>query len=286
MSAAAVEDVVLPTVITEPGVYDLPEDVYFADPVPDGSLSSSGAKRLLPPSCPAIFRHEQIHGRANKPAFDLGHAAHKLVLGAGAPLAVIDAADWRTNAAKAARDTAYAAGQVPLLAAEHEQVTAMANALRENEIVGELFDHNHGAPEQSLFWRDQRHEVWRRARLDWLPDATDGRLIIADYKTCVSAEPAAFAKAVANYGYYMQAPWYIDGVLALGLAERVAMVFIAQEKTAPYLVTVFELDADALRVGRARNDQAIELYAECMATDTWPSYSSDVELLSLPGWMA
>jgi len=44
----AVVDQVL---ITEPGVYALPADVYHADPVAGGSLSSSGAKKLL--ACPA-----------------------------------------------------------------------------------------------------------------------------------------------------------------------------------------------------------------------------------------
>ena len=32
------------------GVYDIPEDLYHRDPVPGGSLSCSGAKKLLPPS--------------------------------------------------------------------------------------------------------------------------------------------------------------------------------------------------------------------------------------------
>ena len=43
-----------PIVITEPGVYDVPFDEYLRDPVPGGSLSTSGA-RLLLDTCPAIF---------------------------------------------------------------------------------------------------------------------------------------------------------------------------------------------------------------------------------------
>ena len=43
-------------VVDEPGVYDgLDEAAYHADPVPGGSLSASGAKLLLPPSCPALY---------------------------------------------------------------------------------------------------------------------------------------------------------------------------------------------------------------------------------------
>jgi hypothetical protein len=50
-----------PALITEPGVYDIAEDHYHADPVPGGSLSNSGAKKLLPPSCPAKFAYEREH---------------------------------------------------------------------------------------------------------------------------------------------------------------------------------------------------------------------------------
>ncbi len=73
-----------------PGVYDIPEGAYFADP----ALSCSGAKLLLPPSCPALFRYRQDHPE-HKDVFDFGSAAHKMVLGAGPPIALVDAPDWR-----------------------------------------------------------------------------------------------------------------------------------------------------------------------------------------------
>lgn len=275
------------TVVTEPGIYDLPDAVYHADPVPGGSLSSTGARKLLPPSCPARFAYEREHGRPEKRAFDFGHAAHQLVLGAGPKVVVVDAEDWRTKAAREAQATAYACGEVPLLAGEWAQVQGTAAALREHPYAGALFDPERGGkPEQSLFWTDTRYDVWRRVRLDWLPESADGRMILADYKTTVSAEPSAFRRASSNYGYHQQAPFYVDAVRALGIAEDVVFVFVAQEKTPPYLITVFEPDAPALRVGRQLNDQALGVFAECQATGVWPGYSTDVELLSLPPWVA
>lgn len=278
-------DAAAQTVITEPGVYEIPDHVYHADPVPQRSLSSTGARKLLPPSCPALFRHEQLHGRPEKRTFDLGHAAHALVLGAGAQIEVVNATDWRTNAAKAARDQAHNEGRVPLLSAEYDEVLAMAVALREHPLASALLDPDRGKPEQSLFWQDDKHGVWRRARLDWLPHEGRDRLIITDYKTTKSAAPSAIERAVGDYGYHQQAAWYIDAVTALELAEDVAFVFVFQEKTEPYLVTVAELDADALRAGQQRNERALEVYAQCAATDTWPGYTSDVAYLSLPPWL-
>src|SRR5690606_6451240 len=134
-------------VVTEPGIYDIDVDDYHRDPVPGGSLSSSGARDLLPPSCPAKFRYDRDNpGPTSKRHFDLGHAAHKLVLGVGAPLVVIEADSYRTKAAQEQQKAAHLAGHVPLLEHEHEQVQAMAAAIREHPIAGPLFNPEHGTP--------------------------------------------------------------------------------------------------------------------------------------------
>lgn len=273
--------------ITEPGVYEIPADEYHFDPVEGGSLSSSGARRLLPPSCPARFRWEVDNPRPSTRAMELGTAAHARVLSIGPEIVVVDAGDWRTKAAQQERDGARARGAVPLLAHENEQIEAMARALREHPLASALLDPDTGTAEPSLFWVDQPTGVWCRARLDWLPTPTvgDRRLIVPDYKTTRSADPEKFAKSAFDYGYFQQAAWYVDGALALGLAEDVAFVFIAQDKDPPYLVTVAEADGLALRHGRDRNREALELYAECRRTDTWPGYTDDVADLSLPVWL-
>jgi hypothetical protein len=261
-------------------------DEYHADPVPGGSLSSSGARKLLPPNCPALFHHERQHGRPPKRELDLGHAAHKLVLGVGPDLVVVDASDWRTKAAQDKRDEARATGAVPLLRAEWEQLKAMAEALRAHPVASALFAPGRGKPEQALIWQDGPTGVWRRALLDWLPAQVAGwRLIVPDYKTTRDADPESIARAVHTYGYHQQAAWYLDGVKALGLhGQEPAFVFVFQEKTAPYLVTVVELDALALRIGAARNRRALETYARCTAEDRWPGYSDAVESICLPAW--
>jgi len=276
----------LPIVITEPGVYDIPDAVYHADPIPGGSLSSSGARKLLPPSCPAKFRHWADNGQAPKTAFDLGHAAHKHVLGAGAPLVVVDAADWRTKAAKEQRDQAYADGRVPLLAKDHERVIDMAAALLKHPTAAALFQPHSGKPEQSLFWTDQRTGVRCRARLDWLRHPAPGRrLIIPDYKTCDSADLEHIQRAIYNYGYHQQAAFHLDGIRALDLDADPVFLLVFQETAAPYLVTIVQPDLAALRIGRQLNHEALEVYAECDRTGVWPGYSDDIELISLPAWV-
>jgi hypothetical protein len=267
-------------VITE-GVYDMPDAEYHAIKY---ALSCSGAKRLLPPSCPRIFKYELDNGRPAKPAFDLGHAAHKMVLGAGPEIEVIHHDSWRSKDAQARQAAAYAEGKVPLLAIDYERVVGMAEALHRHPLAAALLNPEHGKPEQSLFRVDPETGVSLRSRLDWLPDPGPGRMIIADYKSAISAEPGAIAKAVANFGYAMQDSFYTDMVVALGLAEDPAFVFIFQSKEPPYIVTVAEIDDTAKRIGRGMNRRAIDLYAECLTLDDWPSYATDVVQISLPRW--
>lgn len=268
--------------ITEPGIYDgIPNKAYHADPVPAGSLSVSGAKMLLAPSTPAHFRYAQDNPSPHKDTFDYGTAAHSVVLeGDESCLEVIDAPDWRTKKAQEDKAAAYANGKTPLLTKDLAQVRAMAAAIKAHPIANKLF--SNGKPEQSAFWQDRATGIWRRARFDWLPNIDPGRrLIIPDYKTAASAATGKFAKSAADLRYYMQSAWYMDAILEMGLHRDVAFVFVVQEKEAPYVVNVIELDITAVRLGRDMNRRAIEVYDLCQRTGHWPQYAG-INLTSLP----
>lgn len=283
--------------ITVPGVYDIPADVYHGDPVPGGSLSSSGARKLLAPSCPARFKYERDNPPASTEAFTFGKAAHRHVLSAGEDIVRVDAPDWRTKAAKAARAQAHAEGRIPLLDKDMGVVEDMAAAILAHPLASVLFDPANGQPEQSLFSpmtvlvddipEPRQVTVWRRCRLDWLPALGDGsgRYIVPEYKTCESADPERLQRAFADHWYPQQADWNLDLIESLGIAVNPRMVFVCQEKKPPYLVTVVQPDAVAMRIARWRNTDAIKTYARCVATGRWPGYSDDVVPLPLPPYV-
>jgi hypothetical protein len=285
-AAAAVE----PLVITEPGIYDIAAEDYHRDPVPGGSLSSTGARRLLPPSSPAKFAYERAHGSPEKRVWDLGHAAHREVLGDGEVIVIVEHDNYRTNAAKAARDAAYATGRTPLLRHEYDQVVVpMAAAIREHPIAGRLFTPGAGRVEASLFWCDGSGEdaVMCRARPDWLRLEAEGRRALAvDYKTCASASPMDLPGVNGRLGYYQQADWYLTGITTV-LDTKVppAFVFVFQEKDPPYVVTVGQLSVEAAQRGASRNRRALDVYRRCRAEGRWPGYSDKVVELGLPGWV-
>lgn len=267
--------------ITEPGLHpDLSDADYHAQ---RASLSSSGARKVL--DCPVKFRYEQDHGAPEKATFDFGKVFHREVLGAGPDVRVVDAGAWTTKAAREERDDAYAMGAVPILAKDYAVILDMTAAVRRHDVAASLFDPAIGKPEQSLFHPDPVTGVLLRARYDHLDDESTGRLLIPDLKSGRSADVASIERACHDYGYAAAAAWYGDLAVAAGLCAEYASLLVVVEKTRPHVITVAQVASVALAIGRYRNRQAIDVYAECVRTGHWPGYVPGIAHVSLPGYI-
>jgi hypothetical protein len=279
-----VTTIVEPTTMLEPPALGLHDDLSNADYHADKtSLSSSGARKLLPPSTPAAFRYEQDNPPTPTKTFDYGNAAHKLVLGNGPELAVINHDTWNTKEAKAEVKEARERGAIPLKQAEMDMVTAMAAAIQKHPLAAALLDPAWGAPEQSGFWIDGPTGIRRRVRFDWLPSIQSGRLIIPDYKTAADASDRVMEREIEKYGYNCQADWYEEAARAFGLGgEDAELLLIVQEKKPPYLINVIGIEFGSRIIGGAKNRAAIEKFAECTATGVWPGYGDEPNYLALP----
>ena len=270
--------------VEEPRIVDgLPADEYHADRT---SISSTGLRALLAPGCPAQFKYDRDHPQPPKREFDLGHAVHTLVLGEGHDLVVVDYPDWKKADARAERDEAYDAGKVPLLPKEKKQVDAMAKAIREHPLAGPLFAPGTGIAERSLYWTDSATGIRCRVRPDWLKQMP-GLTLCVDLKTTKDANPEAVSRAIRDYSYHQQDAFYVDGIWAAMQPEDVRFIFVFISKTAPYLITVRELTQQDRDIGRARNERALRIYADCVANDHWPDWTgpvTEIPQIGMPTW--
>lgn len=249
----------------------LPEKEYHAD---RESLSVSGAKLIL--KSPAKYRH-RLDNPEHRDVFDIGSAAHRLVLGVGAEIRRVEAPDWRTKAAQEAKAEARAAGEVPLLAKDHDTVLAMAAKIKEHRTAMALL--SNGRPEVSAYADHERTGVRMRGRFDWLNED-----MLVDYKTAATAEPRRFGQAAAQFGYDMQGAWYLDLARANDLDPR-GFVFIVQEKEPPYEVACIQLDPEAVDAARNLNEHALERFRDCTESGIWPGHTPDaVVSADVPGW--
>jgi hypothetical protein len=274
------------TQIIAPGVYDMAADRYHSDPCPVPSLSSSIAKKLVRQSpMHAHYAHPRLGGNGGgtpTQAMDDGTILHAIILGKGGDIEVIEADDFRTNAAKAARDAARAAGKTPILAHKLTALRATAHAIRKNieahpaarRLLGP------GKAEQAMIWEEDG--VWFRSLVDWMPEGGRG---LMDLKTTgLSAAPGEFERKLIH-DYAFQDAFYARGYKALMGVYPDPMLFVAAETEEPCGVSVMAAALTLRAVAEAEVERAVRTWRHCMTTNEWPGYPPFVASVEAPNWL-
>ena len=119
--------------VSQPGIYDIPNSVYHADPCVVPSVSASILKEFAKLPRKGWFAYPRLntdHQPKHKQMWDLGSASHKITLGSDDQLVIIDAKNYQTKKARQERDECYAADMIPVLPHQFDEVKAMAAAAR------------------------------------------------------------------------------------------------------------------------------------------------------------
>jgi len=220
--------------------------------------------------------------------FDLGSAAHSMLLHDDRQFAIApgEFKDWKKKDAREFKDDAYANGFIPLLEHQYENVRAMATAARaqldaHEQMAGAFLN---GQPEVTLIWREG--DTWARCRLDW--HHTDGPMVrvFPDYKsTGASANPEGGVERLAfNMGFEVQAAWYRRGIRAVLKIDNPTFLFVVQENTPPYALSVIGLPPAVMDLAERKVDHALELWRKGLRTNEWPGYASRIAWIEMPRW--
>jgi len=273
------------------GLHDVEELAYHAGP----GVSQSTLK---------AFKLSPAHGKAqmdkhSEPtaAMKLGTAVHCAVLEPKRfDSLYVGAPDIKRNSN--AGKEAYAAwasenvGKEIIDGDDLALVKKMREAVRAHEVAATLTT---GVIEQAAYWIDETTGLLCKCK----PDAiVFEQGVILDLKTTNDdATEKAFGKAVGNYGYHIQAAFYLDGVKealkqssvvdsrSVGLQstpER--FVFLVVEKSAPHGVALFELDFSDLCIGREAYKKYLQELAICQMENYWPSYRQGIQTIKIPTW--
>jgi len=251
------------------------------------TLSASIIKTLLYQSpAHAWHNHPRLnpgYKREYEDRFNLGTVCHSLLLEDDASnIEVVDAPDWRTKLAKEAREWAKEYGRVALLAHQWEEVQAAVTGIRENiaRLNVKPAPFTDGHPEQSIVWEE--NGVRCRALIDWWHTTTQ---TVDDLKTTErSANPEGWTRqTLFAIGADIQAAFYQRGVKAVA-GVMPEFRFVVAETQPPYGVSVVALGPDVLELANRKIDHALRLWNECMESNKWPSYPTDVCYAQLPPW--
>jgi len=220
------------------------------------------------------------------PQMRLGTALHTHVLELSrwdAEIAVAPQCDRRTKAGKDAFASfeASSAGKTVITADDAEVVMQMGRSIMRHPGAAMLLGMA-GKAETTHMWTDATYGLECKCRPDWLTD--DGSIVV-DLKTTRDASPRGFRHSITSFRYHVQAGWYLHGVEQSTGKRPDQFIFICVETTPPYAVAVYAADAEMIERGYQQAMDDLGKLAVCKAADNWPSYSDQIEPISLPAWM-
>lgn len=254
---------------------------YLKDPCPEPSLSRGTIIDLLDSPARAYWNHPKLNPQPpeekEETRFDIGKAAHDLLLEGGDSIFVIEGFDdWRKKEAQEARKAAHEMGKIPLLSKQFTEVAYMVGVAQQSIIncteLGITDLRAEGDSELSYIWQEA-NGIWCRIRVDWIRKNRD---LVLDYKsTATSVNPEIFSGHVNKMGYGIQSVFYRRGVRKVEGKEP-NFVIMAQEIEPPYFCSFHGLDMQNEDMAIGKVEWAIDKWGECLKTGKWEGYPNRI----------
>lgn len=237
---------------------------------------------------PALYHHHVVQGHPIPETKELriGRALHIAVLQPELTSRLLVEVNRRTNAGKEAL-LELPADAVALNAGELDVVHGMAEALRTDPLAGPLLERA-GERELPLRWTDAETDLPCKVMLDAMFFTRDrDRVRVLDLKSTSDPTPHAWARSAATFGYHRQDAMYRGAAAALtGLP--VDFLFLVVRSSPPFEVVVYDLDDQAVEIGRQQVRAALRDLARRLENNTWrASWQGErprPTTISLPPW--
>lgn len=230
-------------------------DIYHSH----DSISASGLKTIHKKSVYHLINQKF----KETPAMALGTAVHQAIL---EPhdfhdiYHVIEKIDKRTKAGKEEyqKQIDLANGKIIIEDDIHEIIKSILGDFRQNDLAQKYCK---GEIELSHYTQYEGIDV--RVRPDVINHVSD---FISDVKTCQDNSPQAFKRDVYNWGYHLQAAFYMD---MCGINN---FRFIACTTKYPYTVEVYTLDEKDIEFGRMAYKNAFKQWKKYLETGVVSRY--------------
>jgi exodeoxyribonuclease VIII len=166
---------------------------------------------------------------------------------------------------------------------EFRLIAGIVKSLQDHDAASKALFRGNGSNEATFITKDAASGIGIKCRADRV---TSGGFVV-DLKTTQDASARAFGKSVVNFNYHLQAAFYMRCIEAATGTIPKGFVFVAVEKEPPYACQVFLADDEMLSIGAKKIDALLlqlRSLTEEFGTTPWPSYSQQVQPLSLPEW--
>lgn len=190
--------------------------------------------------------------------------------------------DLRTSAgqanAESFRESMNGSGRIIHTAQEHDMVIAMRDSVLAHPTARAYLE-SQCRNEHSVFWNSDGLKL--KCRPDCLPDAELFGPLIVDVKKVSSMEH--IVRSIRDFRYYVQAPYYQDGVKEIyGELPRFVFVAVSEKRSiGRHEVRVFELSTDWTDMGRSEYMADLDVVREMEEF----GIGNDVEVMQMPKWI-
>lgn len=268
--------------------YDIPDEIYRADP----GLSQSLLKVFGRAKSPAHFQWEQ-----SQPVDENAPARSGIRIGSYTDAALFRVADLGKRFAvwpgeRRGKDwTAFkeaGEGRVILNGEEHERAVNATKAVIKHDDASKLLPVC--SKQVAAVIEHPRLKLRMKGLIDMLPNAQHcDPLLLAyafDLKTASDASPEGFAKACWEFGYDIQAAFYMDVLNFLGRDVK-NFGFIVVENKPPHLVKIHYLlrESQIIRRARQKYEDWMMSYSNCVKLNDWPGYTASWSEIQYKPWM-
>lgn len=247
-------------------------------------IGSGGMKALS--ISPAHYAAHLKYPKKQTPAMKLGTLIHSAVLEPKRFLSnyVIEPEFGQKKIEKEAKKKFHDSlrpGAVVVGDDERETIVGMIERLHNSNAASKLMM----AGRSEVTVQAEVEGVAGKARIDFLRSDP----IPIDYKTTTDASKQGFAKQIYDQGYMTQAVWYMRLLAVATGSVPEDFIFIAQEKTPPYAVGVYNLTELFKEIGEIRVRNAILNHSHyqkaLLANEPQMAYEDQIIDIQPENWM-
>jgi PDDEXK-like domain of unknown function (DUF3799) len=163
---------------------------------------------------------------------------------------------------------------------EEVAVQEACQSIRRDEIAAAFIDASDKQVWIAGEWLDEKTDLIIPAKclIDLVPRAdTEYCKCVGDLKTTRNAKPEPWSRWCYTAGYFIQAAWNLDMLVAATGEDRVDFCFLLVENYEPWQTAKRLLSGEFMSLGRAEYTRMMALYARCLAAAHWPGYDETDE---------
>jgi hypothetical protein len=244
-------------------------------------VSQSALKEMS--RSPAHFYHLITHPKETTPAMEFGSLVDHLLFGSGYRWVESPYDDFRGKDARAWKDSMEASRTTVFKPSRVAEARALVESVQRRASTATLL--TCGRPQVAVFADLESSDpdlgaIQCKGLIDFHCDALAA---VVDFKTTTDASPGEFSRTIINFGYDVQAAFYLDLLAANGEADN-EWFWIVAESEPPFEVAFYKAPTALIERGRAKYRHYLASLLRCLKTDSWPGYPDEIQTAYVPEW--